>query len=86
MASFYNPEFFMRQRQRLSTFNTPRVVATYDLNERYIILPRGLYGKLSAFFKKHKIHVSVEDKRLCIKVPTPKCILALRSEQKKAKK
>ena len=50
MASFYNPEFFMRQRQRLSTFNTPRVVSTYDINERYIILPRGLYGKLKSIF------------------------------------
>ena len=36
----------MRQRQRLSTFNTPRVVSTYEFNERYIILPRGLHGKL----------------------------------------
>jgi len=85
MASFYNPEFFMRQRQRLSTFNTPRVVSTYDLNERYIILPRGLYGKLRSFFKKHKIHVTVEDKRLHAKIPAQECFLELRSEQIKAK-
>lgn len=63
MASFYNPEFFMRQKQRLSTFNMPRIVSTYDLNERYIILPRGLYGKLKSFFKKHRVHMSIEDKR-----------------------
>ena len=86
MASLYNPEFFMRQRQRLSTFNTPRVVSTYDLNERYIILPRGLYGKLKVFFKKHRVHMSIEDKRLNVKIPTQEFFLDLRNEQIKAKK
>ncbi len=85
MASFYNPEFFMRQRQRLSTFNTPRVVSTYDINERYIILPRGLYAKLKSFFKKHKVHISVEDKRLKVKVLKQDFFLTLRDEQEKAK-
>ena len=85
MASFYNPEFFMRQKQRLSTFNTPRVVSTYDLNERYIVLPRGLYGKLKSFFKKHRVHMSIEDKRLNVKIPTQESFLDLRSEQIKAK-
>ena len=84
MASFYNPEFFMRQRQRLSTFNTPRVVSTYELNERYIILPRGLYGKLLRFFKKHRIPVSIEDKRLKQKMPPQNFHLKLRHEQNKA--
>ncbi|WP_294956104.1 DEAD/DEAH box helicase [Sulfurovum sp.] len=84
MASFYNPEFFMRQRQRLSTFNTPRVVSTYDLNERYIILPRGVYGKLLRFFKKHRIPVSIEDKRLKQKMPPQNFHLKLRYEQSKA--
>ena len=55
MASFYNPEFFMRQRQRLSTYNIPRIISTYEINERYIVLPRGLYGKLIHFFKEHHI-------------------------------
>jgi len=84
MASFYNPEFFMRQRQRLSTFNTPRIVSTYDLNERYIILPRGLYGKLLRFFKKHRIPVSIEDKRLKQKMPPQNFNLQLRYEQSNA--
>ncbi len=85
MASFYNPEFFMRQKQRLSTFNTPRVVSTYDVNERYIILPRGLYGKLKIFFKKHRVYMHVEDKRLNAKIPKQPFCLTLRDEQIKAK-
>jgi len=85
MALFYNREFFMRQRQRLSTFNTPRVVSTYDLNERYIILPRGLHRKLNSFFKKHRVHMSIEDKRLNAKIPAQEFFLNLRNEQIKAK-
>jgi superfamily II DNA or RNA helicase len=85
MASFYNPAFFMRQRQRLSTYNTPRIDSTYDINERYIVLPRGLYGKLKSFFKKHQVHLIVEDKRLKVKVAKQDFFLTLRDEQKIAK-
>lgn len=84
MASFYNPEFFIRQKQRLSTFNTPRIVSTYDLNERYIVLPRGLYGKLLGFFKKYRVKVMIEDKRLNRKMPSQTLHLKLRHEQNRA--
>ncbi len=84
MASFYNPEFFMRQKQRLSTYNIPRVVSSFDLNERYIILPRGLYKKVMVFFKKHKTKVLVEEKRIykCSELLQSK--ITLRPEQDKA--
>lgn len=84
MALFYNPEFFMRQKQRLSTYNTPRIVSTYDLNERYIILPRGLLGKLLDFFRKHRVGIAIEDKRLTVKIPTQTLHLKLYYEQNKA--
>jgi superfamily II DNA or RNA helicase len=85
MASFYNPEFFMRQKQRLSTFKIPRIVSTYDINERYIVLPRGLYGKLEQFFKKHRVSMQIEDKRLNRRVAKQDFFLTLREEQKIAK-
>ena len=81
MASFYNPEFFMRQKQRLSTFNTPRIVSTYDLNERYIVLPRGLLEPLRRLGEKHKIKLEFQDKRLLEKTTTPPLILELRPQQ-----
>ncbi len=81
MASFYNPEFFMRQKQRLSTFNTPRIVSTYDLNERYIILPRGLLEPLHRLGVKHKIKLEFQDKRLLEKTVTPPLVLELRPQQ-----
>lgn len=84
MASFYNPEFFMRQKQRLSTYNTPRIVSTYDLNERYIVLPRGLLEKLLDFFKEHRVGIVIEDKRLVVKIPTQTLHLKLYYEQNRA--
>lgn len=81
MASFYNPEFYMRQKQRLSTFNTPRIVSTYDLNERYIVLPRGLLEPLRRLGTKHKIKLEFQDKRLLEKTATPPLVLELRPQQ-----
>lgn len=81
MASFYNPEFYIRQKQRLSTFNTPRIVSTYDLNERYIVLPRGLLEPLRRLGVKHKIKMEIQDKRLLEKTATPPLVLELRPQQ-----
>ncbi len=81
MASFYNPEFYMRQKQRLSTFNTPRIVSTYDLNERYIVLPRGLLEPLRRLGVKHKIKMEIQDKRLLEKTTIPPLVLELRPQQ-----
>lgn len=84
MASFYNPEFYIRQKQRFSTYNTPRIISAFDLNERYIVLPRGLYGKLTAFFRKKRVKVTLEDKRLRDKTAGKTFTLTLRSEQQEA--
>ncbi len=81
-ASFTNPEFYLRQRLRKSTFNTPRVVSLYDLNERYIILPRGLINKVLQFFKTHNAPLAIEDKRVTKKIESLDFILTLRAEQK----
>ncbi|MCX5357258.1 DEAD/DEAH box helicase family protein [Streptomyces sp. NBC_00124] len=42
-ASFHNPEFYRKQNQRFSTFNTPRLVCCFDASEAdWLKLPRGL--------------------------------------------
>ncbi|MEW1914343.1 histone-like nucleoid-structuring protein Lsr2 [Kitasatospora sp. NPDC085895] len=42
-ASFHNPEFYRRQNQRFSTFNTPRLICCFDATDPdWIALPRGL--------------------------------------------
>ncbi|MBT2457276.1 DEAD/DEAH box helicase family protein [Streptomyces sp. ISL-86] len=42
-ASFHNPEFYRRQNQRYSTWDTPRLVCSFDATDPdWLRLPRGL--------------------------------------------
>jgi len=84
MASFANPEFYIRQNLRKSTYNTPRVITSYDLNERYIILPRGLAIKVQKMFAKHSALLQIEDKRPVQSIEKMRFHLKLREEQKSA--
>lgn len=84
LASFANPEFFIRQNLRKSTFNTPRIISLYDINERYIILPRGLVGQVKQLFSKNNANLFIEDKRIIKKIDKPNFSLELRDEQKSA--
>jgi len=84
MASFANPEFYIRQNLRKSTYNTPRVITSYDLNERYIILPRGLTTSVQKLFAKHHAVLQIEDKRPVQSIEKMKFLLKLREEQKRA--
>ncbi|MCK5293316.1 MAG: DEAD/DEAH box helicase family protein, partial [Arcobacteraceae bacterium] len=80
-ASFLNPEFYKLQNLRKSTFKTPRVVTLYDLNERYIIVPRGLTNKIKQFFKSNNSNLIIEDKSFIKKIDQPNFTLTLRDEQ-----
>jgi len=82
MASFINPEFYIRQSLRKSTYNTPRIVSLFEQNERYIIVPRGLTEKIKKYFKAHKAILFVDDKRIKKKIAKPTFTLTLRAEQK----
>jgi hypothetical protein len=83
-ASFLNPEFYKLQNLRRSTYNTPRVVSLYDLNERYIIIPRGLIQKIKQLFKSNNATLIIEDKRFTKKIDKPNLTITLRGEQKTA--
>jgi superfamily II DNA or RNA helicase len=42
-ASFHNPQFYRKQNQRFSTFNTPRLICCFDAcDPDWLKLPRGL--------------------------------------------
>ena len=41
LAAFQNPEFYKKQRLRLSTALTPRVIACAEELAEYVALPRG---------------------------------------------
>ncbi|MCX6077387.1 MAG: DEAD/DEAH box helicase family protein [Campylobacterales bacterium] len=82
LASFTNPEFYIRQNLRKSTFNTPRVISLFDLNERYVILPRGLITKVQDLFTSNNATLTIEDERFTKNIDKPKFIIKLRDEQK----
>lgn len=41
-ATFDNPDFYRKQKQRLSTWNTPRYVSLAGRQGKYLVLPRGI--------------------------------------------
>jgi len=84
LASFTNPEFYIRQNLRKSTFNTPRIISLFEINERYIILPRGLISKIQHLFQSNNASLIIEDKRFSKKIDKPKFSIKLRDNQKTA--
>ncbi|MEO5876919.1 MAG: DEAD/DEAH box helicase family protein, partial [Streptosporangiaceae bacterium] len=51
-ASFHNPEFYRRQNQRFSTFNTPRLICCFDdTDPGWLALPRGLHDEAAALIR-----------------------------------
>ena len=62
IASFKNPEFYARQRMRLSTYNIPRIISCADMEENYIALPRGCEDAVITLLESNKAAYHVEDK------------------------
>ncbi|MBU1668148.1 DEAD/DEAH box helicase [bacterium] len=83
-SSFYNPEFYIRQNLRKSTYNIPRVISLYEQNERYVILPRGLTKKVKSYFRANGVEFIIEDRRITNKIKKPNFSLMLKDEQKEA--
>lgn len=82
LSSFSNPEFFVLQNLRKSTFNTPRIITSFDINERYIIVPRGLTQKIINLFNSNKAKLFIEDKRFTRSIDKLDFTLTLKDEQK----
>ena len=63
LAAFQNPEFYKKQRMRLSTALTPRVISCAEERGRHIGLPRGCGSDLEALLREHGVALDVEDRR-----------------------
>ena len=63
LASFANPEFYKKQRLRLSTYNIPMVIDCSSVDDRYIKLPRGTYEYLLDICNEKNIKLKIKDKR-----------------------
>ncbi|MGH3026006.1 MAG: DEAD/DEAH box helicase family protein, partial [Gaiellaceae bacterium] len=62
-AAFANPVFFERERARLSTHKTPRVIACHELTGDHLLLPRGCLDPLIDELKAHGVKADVDDLR-----------------------
>ncbi len=63
LASFANPEFYKKQRLRLSTYNIPMVIDCSSVDDRYIKLPRGTYEYLLDVCNEKNVKLRIKDKR-----------------------
>ena len=64
-ASVYNPEFYARQRRRQSTWNIPRIIASYDETiDDQLVLPRGLLETTTAIIGQAGSKTEVADERI----------------------
>jgi superfamily II DNA or RNA helicase len=63
LAAFQNPEFYKKQKMRLSTAMTPRVVACAEELPAFIAFPRGCAPEVEKLLSDHGVKLSVEDKR-----------------------
>jgi hypothetical protein len=63
LAAFQNPEFYKRQKMRLSTAQTPRVVACAEEHSRHVALPRGCVGDLRDLLAEHGVGLRLDDQR-----------------------
>jgi hypothetical protein len=63
LAAFQNPEFYKKQKMRLSTATTPRVIYCAEDHPEHIALPRGCRDDLSELLAGYNTPLALEDKR-----------------------
>ena len=64
LAAFQNPEFYKKQRMRLSTALTSRIISCAEEINGYVAIPRGCLEELREFLAINDIALNIEDKRL----------------------
>ena len=63
LAAFQNPEFYKRQKMRLSTALTPRVISCAKDLVRFMLLPRGCLADAEALLAQNDVTLTVADER-----------------------
>jgi superfamily II DNA or RNA helicase len=64
LAAFQNPEFYKRQRMRLSNATTPRIIACAEELPKHVALPRGCRDELETLLDEHGVALVVRDERV----------------------
>ena len=63
LAAFQNPEFYKKQRMRLSTAMTPRVINCAEDLAQHISLPRGCVFEAQQLLEEHGAALTIDDQR-----------------------
>ncbi|MPZ93234.1 MAG: hypothetical protein GEU68_16760 [Actinobacteria bacterium] len=63
LASLHNPQFYERQRLRLSTFRVPRFIRCYREDITHLHLPRGLLEGLKDLLRQAGTRLDLRDNR-----------------------
>ncbi len=63
LAAFQNPEFYKKQKMRLSTALTPRVIACAEDLPFFVALPRGCAAAAEQLLAEHSVKLAIEDQR-----------------------
>ncbi|MBR1748685.1 MAG: DEAD/DEAH box helicase [Bacilli bacterium] len=84
LATFANPEFYQKQKLRMSVYNIPMVIDCSKEDDKYLKLPRGTYEYLESLCKTNNIKIVKVDKRFKGKKINVVFNGKLRDEQQKA--
>lgn len=63
LATFANPEFYQKQKLRMSVYNIPMVIDCSKEDGKYLKLPRGTYEYLESLCNTNNIRIIKNDKR-----------------------
>ena len=63
LAKFPNPEFYQKQKARLSVWNTPTVIDCSKEDDKYLKIPRGRYEYLVKLCDTKNIKIKLKDIR-----------------------
>jgi superfamily II DNA or RNA helicase len=63
LASFANPEFYQRQRMRLSTAITPRVITCFEEDGERLAMPRGCVSRATEILAGNGVELRIDDQR-----------------------
>lgn len=83
-ATFENPQIKVLLSLRKPLFNTPKYIRSFEENENFLMLPRGLKETLINFFNVNAVSYSFVDKRVLNKIQTKTVTFNLRPEQNEA--
>jgi len=85
-ATFENPQIKLLLALRKPLYNTPKYIKSFDEDENFLYLPRGLKDKIFDFFNSFALKYTIKDNRVFEAIDTKKVLFSLRPEQEEAVK